>query len=113
MSARQKMTMRAVLQRNRAEKNPDGNPYVSDWRTIDSNLSCWVWDEPNHTRFGTPVIIEACRPMMIVPVATDITIDDRIESVTDRLGNPLYGTMRIDGVARQKTHLEVRLYNAT
>jgi hypothetical protein len=111
MSARQKMTMRAVFQKNQASVDPYGHDMPPAWVTVNPKLPCYVWDGSARTVFGT-TIIEAGTLTAIVPLRTDISIDDRISSVLDRNGQTLFGTMRIDSVSRKKDHLEVSLKHA-
>lgn len=111
MGARQRMTMRAVLQRNRAQKNPYGHTGGPDWRTLESAMPCLAWETTAQTSTGN-IVIEAGTPMMIFPLSVEATIDDRIESVSDRIGNQLFGTMVIDAVMRRKDHFEARLKRA-
>jgi hypothetical protein len=108
MSVRSTMTMRAVLQRDDAGKDPYGHKSPAMWRTIDSNLPCIVWESSNRKIYG-PLIVEAGYPMMIVPYNTDVTIDDRFETVMDRLGTELYANLYIESVIKRRDHKELRL----
>lgn len=112
MSARQKMTMRAVLQRNQSAKDPYGQKGLANWKTIDSNFPCFVWEAQDRIVYGTATV-EIGTPMMIAPLGTDITVDDMIDAVCDRLGEQLFGRMKIDGVMRRRDHKEMRLKRAS
>jgi hypothetical protein len=108
MSARSTMTSRAVLQRDYAGVDPYGHKSPAAWRTINSNLPCRVWESSDRKIYGT-LIIEAGIPMMIVPKSTDVTIDDRFETVMDRVGTELYKNLYIESVVKRKDHKELRL----
>jgi len=46
---------------------------------------------------------------MLVPLASEITIDNRVLSVIDRRGEELHGKMTIESIVRREDHLAVRL----
>lgn len=108
MSARQTMTMRAVLQKNIAPIDPYGHKGAPDWKTIDSNLPCLIWETSAHTIIGT-ITYEIGTPMGIFPKSTSIMIDDRLESVSDRIGTEKYGKLGITAIMRRRDHIQAVL----
>jgi len=109
MSARRIMTMRAQIQRNQSTKDEYGHIGPPVWVTVADELPCYVWEAGNRIDYGTGVV-EIGTPMMLVPLDTELTIDDRILSVIDRRGNELFGMMIIDSSpVRKKTHKVARL----
>ena len=113
--ARRTMTHRALVQRDAnfgGLANNWGDDSVPDWQTHIAALECKFWFEE---RFSGPAVdgnrsATLTRRKMIVPKGTDITENDRILNVEDRLGNEIAdGPMRIDTVGYRKGHIALTL----
>lgn len=109
MGARQRMTMRATIERDQqAAEDPWGHPENPDWQTHLDRLPCsmWVHVETDVTDDNMQAVVEDRRA--IFPLDTDLTPTDRIAQVADRRGQVLFdGPMRIRTVVRRADHLEV------
>ncbi len=108
MSARQQMTMRAVWQRNEATKNAYNLPGPANWKTLDLSLPCFVWIDNSHLVDNTGAV-QVSEPKAMVPKGKDFKVGDRFESVKDRAGNDLFGTMTIETISLRSDHQELRL----
>jgi hypothetical protein len=115
MNARGRMTLRALVERdaNLGGVTSKGYAKGADWETHIEALPCYVWSKQ---RQGAQERADAVRTVvideirMIVPKGTDITERDRVNGVTDRLGNPyLSGILNIRGVQERLTHRELLL----
>jgi len=112
MGARQRMTMRALIERNYASKDPYGQPGPPDWQIIGIDIPCYAWHgtvAARRTVIGDQQTVMFGMPGAIFPFNTDISEKDRIRSITDRLGNELFSMMYIDAIQRRRDHLGVRL----
>ena len=115
------MPQAAVSQmRHRAEIERDGASGTTDWNTAPSpswashliGVKCFVWTNPRgrqeHVDTDKTAVIEDLRCVM--PLATDVTEQDRIADIKDRRGVIiLSGPLRIEGVYRMHTHIELML----
>ena len=110
MGARQRMTMRAYIERNDASANVYGHKSVPDWQSL-STTPCRVWSTRGDARHTPQVDMDAERFEGIMPIDTDVTSDDRLLKVTDREGSQLYGKMVIDSIApaNGRSHLQLAL----
>ena len=112
MSARSQMAHRCTLERDAAHGTPDGYglPSASNWQPLAVALPCWLWSTAERELIGgqKSEVIEDLR--MLVPMGTDVTERDRVNGVTDRLGNPVRrGAMGITAVMAKHDHLELVL----
>jgi hypothetical protein len=101
------MTMRATVQRNTpAGTDGFGGPGAAVWANNLASQRCWSWAEKEREVIdGTKSVLLADHKM-IVPLGTDITEDDRVTAIQDRLGaNIIANTMRIHSVLRRANHL--------
>ncbi len=104
------MTMRADVERDAtATTDPYGHPDASSFAAL-ATIPCRVWSERRREvnddkKFA---LIEQLRCTM--PLDTDVTEDDRIAQVTDRLGVVLFaGPLRIDTIQPRSMHIEMNL----
>lgn len=107
--ARASMTSRCVIERN-ARRGTGTDPYGNDpeplWEALSVGTPCRYWFDGVRTVMDGDKATEVTTRKMTVPSGTDVTEDDRIRSVTDRLGNTLAdGPMRIDGVGHRRGHI--------
>lgn len=110
MSARSRMTQRALVERATAPATDDsGNPGGPvSWATHIAALACWLYGSTAKeavTEATTAVITDL---RLLVPVSADVTEQDRINGVKDRRGTVIAaGVLEIDTVLRKRTHLEL------
>ena len=112
MSARSQMAHRCTLERDAAHGTPDGYGLPGDpnWQPLTVALPCWLWSTAERELIGgqKSEVIEDLR--MLVPMGTDVTERDRVNGVTDRLGNWIRrGAMGITAVMAKHDHLELVL----
>ena len=111
MTARARMTMRATVQRDSATGSDGwGQPNAVSWAAHLPSLACWYWTKDEREVIdGVKTAILANHTMM-VPLGTDITEDDRVTAIKDRLaGNLISNAMRVHAVFRRRTYLHVAL----
>ena len=108
MPARQRMVMRAFLQRNSASADSYGHPLPGTWGAL-ATVACWAWVVTETVRQQEEVSMAAARYRAILPLGTDVTESDRVEKIEDRATTEIYGAMVIDAVIRRRTHLELRM----
>ena len=107
MSSRQRMTMRAYIQRSSASADSYGHTRPESFAAL-STTPCWAWIVVENTNHGDAVSAIATRYRLIMPISTTVTENDRIEKVEDRAATELFGLMYIDAVIRRRDHLEIR-----
>jgi len=111
VSARQRMTMRATIERNAGTEDAYGNPRT-DWQIVGIEVPCYVWAARGggrRTRIGDQDQITLDLPGAIFPLATDVDHKDRLLTVVDRRGEELFAMMYVDAVLRRRDHLQVSL----
>jgi len=103
------MTHRCTIERDGTRgtgTDPYGNDPAPSWATHLSGLVCRFWFDSGSTVIDGDKAVEVTKRMLIVPAGTDVTEDDRVVSVTDRLGEVLAdGPMRIDSVGHRQGHI--------
>jgi len=116
MQARQRMTMRATIERNTVPLEDNyGQPGPPDWVVQEEDVACYVWAGGTGIGGGRmtdkadnrTVVIDG--PSAIFPKGTDIKDDDRLSTVTDRRGVELFSELYVDGTMHRKDHLAVGL----
>lgn len=104
MSARSRMTQRALIQRYTDGGTDDsGNPLPGTWATHIAAMPCWWYGSAEKeavTEETTAVVTDI---KLMVPRAADVTEQDRINQVKDRLG-----TVVLDGIYGIETVLPLR-----
>ena len=115
MTARGKMTMRAVHQQDQQAGTDDYNRTdPPDWQTINAALPCWLYTKrAQRTIDGVKTVtVEEMRAM--VPLDTASVAGERLLSVSDQAGDVEHSTpMKIRGVLRRNSHLELELEDAS
>lgn len=109
MSSRQRMTMRATIERDSASAGNWGSSSKPTWTTLTSNLACYAYVSRGGTRHGTDATVETQVLVVLVPLGTDVTANDRISTITDRQGTELFGKHYVDRVNRRKLHIELTM----
>lgn len=111
--ARLSMTNRCDVQRDAnygQSEDAWGNDDPASWQSHLTSLPCRFWFDGTETVIDGVKGTEVTTRKLIVPAGTDITEDDRIVSVKDRLGVELAdGPMRIDSVGHRSGHIVVTL----
>ena len=110
MSCRTRLTMRAFIQRNSTPANDDGygQPSPAVWDDL-STAPCYAWVTTGDVKHGEEVSLDASRYRAILPAGTDVTSDDRLEKVEDRIGTEKFGVLYIDAILQRRDHLELRM----
>jgi hypothetical protein len=115
MTTRNKMVHRCDIQRDSGLLGTDewGNPTTPTWATLFASVACYFWYPLLH---GSESIVDGARqvqltlPMLVLPLGTPVTDDDRILSVTDRRGRVLQaGPLRITQLGAREDCLELKL----
>lgn len=111
--SRTAMTHRCTIERdvNHGDNaDPWGNDEPASWTDSREDIPCRFWFEDATTVIDGTKASEMTTRKMILPKGTDVTEDDRILSVTDRLGNAVAdGPMRIDSVGHRMGHVVVTM----
>lgn len=111
MTARSRMTHRALVERNSATgADSDGYPNTPSWTTHIAALPCYFWSQYKTEAIdeSKAAVVEATR--MAVPSGTDINQRDRVRDIKDRTG-AVYaaGVFVIEGIQERATHREISL----
>jgi len=108
--ARLEMTMRAFVERNgTVTSDAYGHPEAPVFATL-ATVPCRVWSRTRREVNDTKkfALIEEIRCAM--PLDADVTEDDRIANIQDRLGATIWGgPLRIDAIQQKHTHVEMDL----
>ena len=114
MSARGRMTMRAVVERNTASgTDAHGHPIKPAFTAL-ATVPCFVWSKQRREIIdGSKIaIIEDLRALF--PLGADVVAGDEIASIDDRRGAELLaGRFQIETVQRKHNHLEAALERVT
>lgn len=109
------MIHRCDIQRDTglAQQDEWGGPTSPDWHTILPGTSCYFWYLPAS---GSRSIIDGARqvqltvPMLVLPLGTPITDDDRLLSIKDRRGRLIQdGPLFITEIGAREDCLELKL----
>lgn len=105
MSARSKMVMRAAI-----ERMPTGS--ADQWGSkgpprfqFVAQVPCYAWSKAKRDiqGDGKEAVIEDLRAM--VPLGADVAENDRISSITNRLGAEVFaGPMAVEKIMRRNAH---------
>ena len=101
------MTMRCSIERAAISDEPTYEPYLTD-------VPCYVWadasvEQNEAARIG---LVEDWRA--VVPKDTDVGVQDRVSSVTDRLGRPIrVRPIEVRGILPRPDHIELVLRQVT
>lgn len=111
MSARSRMTQRALVQRFASPGNDGfGNPLPGTWSTHIAALPIWLHastEKEAVTEETTAVVTDL---KALVPLSADVTEQDRIAGVTDRRGTVIEpGILGIETVLYQRSHKALTL----
>ena len=115
MTARSRMTQRALVERQTAGAVDDsGNPSPGTWATHIAALACWLYGSTEReavTEETTAVVTDL---RLLVPLRADITEQDRIRQIVDRRGTVIEpGVLGIETVLRKRGHLQLTLSRVT
>lgn len=110
MSARRRMTMRAVIERDTATGTDDFGSPVKPLFTTLATVPCWAWSKQRRERVdgNKSALIEDLRAMF--PLDADVLAGDEIVNITNRLGTVLIaGRIQIETMQRKHDHQEAGL----
>ena len=114
MSARGRMTMRAVVERDTSSgTDAHGHPIKPSFTAL-ATVPCFVWSKQRREIVdGSKIaIIEDLRALF--PLGADVVAGDEIASIDDRRGAELLaGRFQIETVQRKHNHLEAALERVT
>ncbi len=114
MSARSRMTMRAVIERNTATAEDTYGHPVTPVFEAHATIPCWIWSRQRREVVdgSKTAVIEDLRVMF--PLGADVQAGDKITSITDRRGAEIMaGEFMIEPVQRKLNHLEAALERVT
>ena len=110
MSARGRMTMRAVVERNTASgTDAHGHPVKPAFTTL-ATLPCFVWSKQRRDVVdgSKTAMIEDLRALF--PLGADVVAGDEIARINDRRGDQLLaGRFQIETTQRKHDHIEAAL----
>ena len=108
--ARLQMTMRAFVERNgTVTSDVYGHPDTPSFSTH-ATIACRAWSPSRREINDTKKIALVEEIRCAMPLDADVTEDDRISSIQDRLGVTIWGgPLRIDTIQKKHTHLEMDL----
>ena len=89
-----------------------GNPEPPDWVTQIEDLPCRAWTGSHITRAHQGTIVVVTEVNMLVPLGTDVTVDDRVVAVTSRGETIFAGPLAVHAVLVRRDHLELILAKA-
>lgn len=109
MTARSRMTQRALVERFTAGPDDDsGNPTPGTWAEHLAAMPCWLFGSTEReavTEDTTAVVTDL---KVLAPISVDVTEQDRINGVVDRRGSVVEaGLLHIETVLRKRTHLQL------
>lgn len=106
MTVRNRMTMRAVVER--PAETPDTWEGPPDWIEV-ATVPCRTWTRQRRvpTGDGTHAVIEDLRAA--VPIGASVEVGDQL-TVKDRLGDTLFsGPLAVESIGRHGNHLSLML----
>lgn len=74
------------------------NHPVTEWATHLSAVPCYWWEHQEREVLGPNVNALLSKEHLVLPAGTDVTVEDRIASVTGALGETLAGPLQIRAV---------------
>ena len=111
MSARSRMTQRALVERYTPGPNDDsGNAGPGAWSTLLTAMPCWLYGSVRRESVtgATTAVISDLK--LYAPLSAALTEQDRINQVKDRRGIVIEpGILGIEAIMRKRTHLELSL----
>ena len=115
MSARSRMTQRALVQRSVSPGNDDyGNPLPGTWSTHIEALPIWLYASTEREAVSEETTAVVADLKAMVPLDADVTEQDRIAGITDRRGTVIEpATLGIETVLYQRSHKQLSLSRVT
>lgn len=122
MTARNAMYHRTTIQRDSNAQSDDaqdewGNQLPASFTTTSTTngVHCRYWYDASMTIMDGEKRILSTARFMLLPISTDVTVNDRVGDVTDRRGRVLAaGPMRIDELGTHEfDHLIAKLVEIT
>ena len=107
------MTMRAIVERNTASgTDAFNNPVAPVFEAVSSEpIPCRAWIRARNTlTLNTEQVVMVEERHAIVPLSADVEIGDRLQNITDRLGNELFpGPLLVEGKLPRSNHYDLLL----
>lgn len=118
MTARSRMTMRAVLKRDtQANTDYTGAKAPPDYTTLKDSLPCKLYSRKRPMRNAEGNVTATIEELILmVPKGTDIKAGDRVTSVVDRLGRVQHSTtLKVQGPQNKAGwgHIEVTVEDSS
>ena len=83
--------------------NPTG------WSVIYDSQPCWVYRQDGRRVISNERTVSNEYSTLGVPLGTDLQEGDRVDQVTDRLGNVLFGPLQVTHVTHKLRYIDARL----
>ena len=110
MSARSRMTMRAILQTPTTVTDDFGQEGPPTWATTGDPVACYAWTRVKREANDANKIAVVEDFRAIVPRGTPINDEYRFLKIQDRLGNQIFpGPIMIETIQIYADHLELAL----
>ena len=111
MTARSRMTQRALVQRLTSPGLDDGNnPLPSTWSTHLAAMPCWLYGSTEREAVSEETIAVVADLKLLAPLGAEVAEQDRINGITDRRGTVIEaGLLHIETVLRKRTHQQLTL----
>lgn len=111
MTARSAMTMRTSILRNEGTADEFGAETSRDMTAVAESVPCCCYYETGKLEAQASGTTPIGGLTILLPIATDVTADDQIGDVTDRLGVVLFaGPFTISSpVGHRRDHLTLKL----
>ena len=110
MTARGKMTMRALVERDTATGTDEFNQAAKPSFTVLATVPCWAWSRQRRAVVDgdKSALIEDMRAMF--PLGADVAAGDEISAIQNRRGAVLFpGRLRIQTMQHKHDHQEAAL----
>lgn len=111
MTARSRMTQRALVQRlTPGAVDDSGNPAPGSWATHLAAMPCWLYGSTEREAVTAETTAVVTDLKLLAPLGADVGESDRINQVKDRRGNVIEaGVLGVEEVLRKRTHKQLVL----
>ena len=115
MSARGRMTMRAVVERNTASgDDAHGHPVKPGFTAHLASQPCWVWSKQRREIIDGSKIAIVGDLRALFPLGADVLAGDEIARIDNRRGDQLLaGRFKIETTQRVHDHIAAALERVT
>lgn len=111
MTARSRMTQRALVQRHTSPGLDDYDmPLPGTWAQHLAAMPCFLYGTTEREAVSEERTAVVTKLKMMAPISADVTEQDRISGVVDRRGTVIEsGLLHVEVVLRKQTHAELTL----